>query len=127
MDTIPFYIHAMKEPDYVMMLMLTYGMLLSMEETKKWHFTVDGVKKMAKFKYPEIMNNHYKFGDMVNNHNSFQMHPISMEETWMTMRWANCVFCFLLMVTMVNVQNASVYYLNKPKLDALQSHQQIAK
>ena len=42
MDTIPFYIHAKKEPDYVMMLMLTYGMLLSMGETKKQHFTMDG-------------------------------------------------------------------------------------
>ena len=64
---------------------------------------------------------------MIDNHNSFQMHPISMEETWMTMRWANHVFCFLLMVMMVNVQNAAVYCLNKPKLDALQSCQQIAK
>ena len=34
MDTIPLYIHAMKEPDNVMMLMLTYGMLLSIGETK---------------------------------------------------------------------------------------------
>ena len=40
----------------------------------------------------------------------------------MKMRWANCVFCFLLMVTIVNIQNAAVYFLNKPKLDALQSH-----
>ena len=91
MDAIPFYIHAMKEPDYVMMLMSTYGALLSMGETKKQHFTVDGVKKVAEFKYPEIINNHYTFQDMINNHNSFWMHPISMEETWMTMRWANCV------------------------------------
>ena len=72
----------MKEPDYVMMLMSTYGMLLSMGETKKQHFTVDRVKKVAEFNYPEIINNHYKFRDMINNHNSFCMHPISMEETW---------------------------------------------
>ena len=61
LDAIPFYIHAMKEPDYVRMLMLTYGTLLSRGETKKQHFTVDGVKKVAKFKYTEIINNHYKF------------------------------------------------------------------
>ena len=35
MDAIPFEIHAMKEPDYVMILMSTYGMILSMGETKK--------------------------------------------------------------------------------------------
>ena len=45
MDAIPFCIHAMKEPDYVMMLMSTYGMLLSMGETKKQHITVDGIPK----------------------------------------------------------------------------------
>ena len=79
------------------------------------------VKKVVEFQYPEIVHNHYKFHDMIDNHNSFWMHPISMEETWMTMRWATHVFCFLLTITIVNIQNAAVYFLNKPKLDALQS------
>ena len=61
MDAIPFYIHAMKEPDSVMMWMSTYGTLLSTGETKKQHFTVDRVKKVAEFKYPGIITNHYKF------------------------------------------------------------------
>ena len=43
------------------------------------------------------------------------------------MRWANRVFCFLVAVTMVNVQNAAVYFFNKPKLDALTSRRLIAK
>ena len=64
---------------------------------------------------------------MTDNHNSFQMHPISMEETWTTMRWANRMFCFLLAVTTVNIQNAAVYFLNKPKMDAMQSRRSIAK
>ena len=115
------HIHAMKEPDYIIMLMSTYGMTLRMGVTKRWHCTVEGVKKVVEFQYPEIVHNHYKFCDMIDNHNSFQMHPISMEETWMTMRWANHMFCFLLAITIVNIQNAAVYFLNKPKLDALQS------
>ena len=45
----------------------------------------------------------------------------------MTMRWANHVFCFLVAVTMVNVQDAAAYFFNKPKLDALTSRQLIAK
>ena len=89
MDGVPFHIHVMKEPDYIMMLMSTYGMTLRMGVTKRWHYTVEGVKKVVEFQYPEIVHNHYKFCDMIDNHNSFQMHPISMEETWMTMRWAN--------------------------------------
>ena len=34
-----------------------------------------------------------------------------MEETWMTARWPNHMFCSLLAVTMVNVQNAGVYFV----------------
>ena len=47
----------------------------------------------------------------------------------MTMRWPNCVFCFLLAVTMVNVQNAATYsyFPKKPKLDSLQAQCLIAK
>ena len=45
----------------------------------------------------------------------------------MTMRWLNHVFCFLLAVTMVNVQNAATYFLKKPKLDSLQARRLIAK
>ena len=127
MDGVPFHIHAMKEPDYIMMLMSTYGMTLRMGVTKRRHYTVEGVKKVVEFQYPEIVHNHYKFCDMIDNHNSFQMHPISMEETWMTMRWANHMFSFLLTITIVNIQNAAVDFLNKPKLDALQSQCQIAK
>ena len=64
---------------------------------------------------------------MIDNHNLLQMHPISMEETWMTMHWANCIFCFLLAVTVMNIQNAACYFLNKSKMDALQSHHLIVK
>ena len=121
MDGVTFHIHGMKEPDYIMMLMTTYGTILRMGEMKKCHYKINGVKKMTDFQYPEIVNNHYKYHDMIDNHNSFCMHPISMEETWMTMRWANHVFCFILAVTIVNIQNAAVYFLNKSKLHALHS------
>ena len=79
MDGVPFHIHAMKEPDYIMMLMSTYGMTLRMGVTKRQHYTAEGVKKVVEFQYPEIVHNHYKFHDMIDNHNSFWMHPISME------------------------------------------------
>ena len=102
--------------------MSTYGTLNRMGEKKKHHYKENGVKKTTEFKYPENVYSHYRFRDMIDNHNSFHMHPISMEETWMTMRWANHVFCFLLAIAVVNIQNAAVYFLNKAKLDALQSH-----
>ena len=64
---------------------------------------------------------------MIDNHNSLHMHPISMEETWMTTRWPNRVFCFSLAVSVVNVQNASVYFYLYPKIDALMAWKHIAR
>ena len=50
-----------------------------------------------------------------------------MEETWMTTRWANRVFCFLVAVTVVNVQNTANYFVKTPKLDSLSARRLIAK
>ena len=50
-----------------------------------------------------------------------------MEETWMTMCWPNHVFCFLVAVTMVNVQNAANYFAKTPKFDSLSARHLIAK
>ena len=127
LDGIKFHLVEMKEPDYVMMFMTTYGTLGEVGDVKKRHYLEKGVKCVKTFQYPEVVHNHYKYCDVIDNHHSFQMHPISMEETWMTMWWPNRVFCFLLAVTMVNVQNAATYFLNKPKIDSLQSRRLIAK
>ena len=50
-----------------------------------------------------------------------------MKETWMTNHWPNCVFCFLLAVTVVNVQNAGVYFCGLPKMNALTAWKLIAQ
>jgi hypothetical protein len=64
---------------------------------------------------------------MIDSHNSQRMHPISMEETWMTTRWPNQVFCFLLAITVVNVQNAATHFLRKEKIDSLTARKNLAK
>ena len=121
-----FHVVGMKEPDYVMMIMTTYGTLAEFGD-KKRHYMVNGVKHVTTFRYPEVVYNHYRYCDVIDNRNSFRMHLLSMEETWMTMLWPNRVFCFLLTITMVNVQNAATYFLNKPKMESLQSRRLIAK
>ena len=45
----------------------------------------------------------------------------------MTTRWPNRVFCFLLAVTVVNVQNAGVYFCGLPKVDVLTAPKLIAQ
>ena len=110
-----------------MMLMATYGTLVKQGEEKTRNFMDGGSKVVKKFKYPEVVYNHYQFQDVINNNNSMRMSLISMEETWMTSQWANRVFCFLLAVMVVNIQNAGFYVLNLIKVDALQACKLIAK
>ena len=45
----------------------------------------------------------------------------------MTSHWPNRVFCFLLALTMGNIQNAGCYFANLPKVDALTSRKLIAQ
>jgi hypothetical protein len=117
----------MKEPDYIMIIMATYGTLSRVGPEKKRHYKINGEKRVVIFKYPEVVHNHYAFRDMIDSHNSQRMHPISMEETWMITRWPNRVFCFLLAITVVNVQNAATHFLGKEKIDALTARRHLAK
>ena len=79
------------------------------------------------FVYPKVVHNHYCYQDVIDNHNSARMHPISMEETWMTTRWPNHGFCFLLTVTIVNIQNTGCNFAKLPKSDTLQAQNFIAQ
>ena len=65
MNGVPFHVHAMKEPDYVMMLMSTYRTLTRMGKTKKRHYTENSIKKVTEFKYPEVVFDHYHYRDMI--------------------------------------------------------------
>ena len=89
--------------------------------------TSNGQNQEKTFKYPEMVYNHYRYRDCIDNHNSQRMHPLSMEETWMMTHWPNHVFCFLLAATMVNVQNAANYFAKTPKMDSLSARRLIAK
>ena len=92
LDGIPFHIYAMKEPDYKMQIMSTYGTLKRKGIKNKRHWMEGGTKHVITFCYPEVVHNHYAFRVMIDNHNSQQIHPIYLEESWMTTRWPNRVF-----------------------------------
>ena len=62
MDEVPFHVYAMKEPDYIMSLMLMYGTnLQSGKETCREWVDSDGTKKTTKFNYPEVVGNHFLY------------------------------------------------------------------
>ena len=121
LNGVPFHLYVMKEPDYTMLIMSTYGTNGTVGEEKKRHCNKDGEKKITMFVYPEVVHNHYCYCNVIDNHNSVRMHPISMEETWMTTHWPNRAFCFLLTLTIVNARNAGRYFAKLPEIDTLQA------
>ena len=46
MEGVPLRIHAMKEPDYMVMLMWTYDMMTECGDQKKQTFMLDGVQEV---------------------------------------------------------------------------------
>ena len=64
-------------------------------EGKNHSWKEDGVRKMAKFKYPEVVHNHYKYRHMVDDNNAKRKLSISLEESWATCRLSNRIFAFI--------------------------------
>jgi hypothetical protein len=109
----------MKEPDYVMQLMSTYGTNKRVGELKKRDYKVDGERREKSFQYPEVVYNHYCYRHVIDDHNAKWHSPISLEVTWATKWWPHRVFTFLLGVTEVNVMLASVFFAGFTKTSML--------
>ena len=97
-----------------MSLMSSYGTndrLIGKETRRDWK---DGSANMSKrFKYPEVIHNHFQYCHAVDDHNAKRHSPISIEVVWATMRWPNRVFCFLLSITEVNCFLAETYFTGR--------------
>jgi len=104
MDGVSFHIFGMKEPDYIMSIMSTFGTLQRVGEGKKRLYMDSNRQKVTKYiDYPEPIANHFNYRDAVDSNNRDRMSPIALEETWKTTRWPCRVFQFLLAVSEVNV------------------------
>ena len=90
LDHKPFHVNAMKEPDYVMSLMSTYGTNNrdNGKETRR-DWKENGENKRKTFQYPEVINNHFSYRHAVDDHNAKRHSPISLEVLWATKQWPN--------------------------------------
>jgi hypothetical protein len=84
LDNVPFHVFAMKEPDYVMKLMSTYGTNERVGEGKKRVYKVNGESRQVTFQYPEVVHNHFQYRHVIHDHNAKRHSPISLEVTWAT-------------------------------------------
>ena len=110
---VPYDIFCMKEPDYVMKIMSTYGSLTVKEGQKESErkYEKDGEPVSTKFKYCLPFSNHFDFRHVIDDHNNLRHSLPSIEETWTTHRWATRVFAFILAVVEVNCYLAFRYFV----------------
>ena len=115
-DNENFHVFAMKEPDYVMSLMSTYGTNERVTDCRPTERSwIDDNKKIQKkqFHYPEVIYNHFKFRHTVDDHNGKRHSPICLEYVWATKRWAHRPFSFLLAISEVNTNLAEAFFWKK--------------
>ena len=106
---VKFDLFCLKEPDYIMILMSTYGSLSCNVNQRDSVRIVNGVPKI--FKDNVVVGNHYKYQDAVDAHNANQHDcgPKNGIPTWKTSRWLCSVFAFILAIVEVNSYNAMKY------------------
>jgi Transposase IS4 len=87
---------CMRDVKYNMKIMSTYGQLVVepgfRERYRFWN--ENGQSHNMTLKYMEPFENHYLYRHAVDDHNNNRHSDISLEETWVTHRWANRVFAF---------------------------------
>ena len=128
LEGVPFHVYAMKEPDYVMSIMSTYGTNERIGEkisTRKWK--EGGQLKTTHFKYPEVIYNHFKYRHSIDDHNSKRHSPISLEVVWKTQHWPCRVFTFLLAVTEVNTMLGISLATGSPREPMLNFRRKLAQ
>ena len=129
LDGKKFKVFCMKEEDYVMKLMATYGALQSVDEgaTQRSVTRQSGIRENVSFKYTEPFFNHFKFRHQVDDHNNNRHSPISLEESINTKDWKIRVFTFILAVVEVNSRLAYKFFTQSDSLSQLQFRRLLAK
>ena len=113
LNNVPYDVFCMKEPEYVMKIMSTYGGLVEKDgqhESKRVYKNIENREVTVFFKYKEPFSNHFNYRHAVDDHNNLRHLTPSLEETWVTHQWPIRVFSFLLAVTEVNIYKAFSYF-----------------
>ena len=112
MDKSDFHIFAMKENQYTMMLMSTYGGLTDVPGSiakQAWKDNNNTLQRRT-FTYQELFHNHYAYMHCVDDHNNRCQGTIFIEDAFASRHWGFRVFTFLLSLTEVNVALAHHFF-----------------
>ena len=124
MDEVDFHVYAMKEPDYVMSIMSTYGTNQRTGKETQRELVGGGRKKVS---YPEVIGNHFLYQHSVDDHNNKRHSPISIEEIWAMKWWPNRVFAFVVAMTEVNVSLGMVEFCDHAQTSQIEFRKKLAE
>ncbi|KAI2496884.1 Transposase IS4 [Fragilaria crotonensis] len=123
-----FRLFAMKEEDYVMKLMTTYGSCIEINDGWTQRSILENGRRVTKkFKYYEPFHNHLKFRHKVDDHNNLRHSPISLEASLSTKDWKIRVFTFILALVEVNARLAYAYFSGSELLNQIEFRRKLAK
>ena len=111
-DSIPYGIFCMKEPDYVMKIMATYGELTAKDGQKESiRKYTSGGEQVGKNQYTLPFSNHFDYWHRVDDHNNLCHSLPSIESTWVTHRWATRIFSFIFAMVQINCYLAFKFFV----------------
>jgi len=125
-----FKVFAIKEEDYVMKIMTTYGSCREVEQGATKRSVTDpttGQKVTKTFKYYEPFYNHFTYRHQVDDHNNIRHSPISLETSLRTNDWKVRVFSFVLALVEVNARLAYAYFSSNEPLTHIQFRRKLSK
>ena len=111
-----FFVHCMKDADYVTKIMSTYGTLNEVETaqtSRRVKGTLGGEERVV-FCYTELFEEYNKATHWVDDNNNRRHDPISISDAWQTKWWPHCQMAFLLGISEVNAVNAKARATKKP-------------
>ena len=116
LNSTPYFIFNLKEPDYISSMMSTYGSIFQTGRNTTRNDTLRGTAgfQAFRFKYNDVFDNHFLYRHIVDDHNHLRHLIPSIEQTWSTCHWPNRVFAFLLAITEVNMFKAMTYFIWTP-------------
>ena len=81
-DDVAYHIFCMKDTDYLMKLMTTYGTLDPTDMRTQRKFKRGGVMETKEFMYTEVVENIFLYRHKVDDNNNTRHVTISIEKTW---------------------------------------------
>ena len=109
-DGVAYHVFCMKDPDYLMKLMTTYGTLDPTDKRARRKFKRGGVMETKEFMYMEVVANHFLYRHQVDDNNNRRYAPMSIDRTWATKYWPDRCFAWYLAVPEVNGNYARAYF-----------------